>query len=477
MEKIVIGDQAFGIAGAFLLGIFAAASGWNSYIFGILVAGAVGGGLLFLNQRRLMSKHMRKYATWLLIATSFGLFYYHAYAYWESSHSRMPNGKAIAFFGIIKDEPRPAGNFELLVINLSRPYSGTIDVFGSPRNRYNYGDLVWIKGNIVPSGDADEPPAVFYPQLRLVASDQGSWLEEKMIDTRSFIAERFDRVLPADQSALLAAITIGSANALSPSLKAQMEASGTSYIVGMYGYKIAIIIGMLAALLKDRVSKRVLFLATLAVIWLFVVASDANISVVRAAIMGSIVLIARVSGRIFSARNALMIAAMGMTIITPSILVDAAFQLSFLSFLGIYYLGPSLEHFFHWGDAGMLGWKEHAMLSLSTNLAILPIVIRTFGGFSLASFVSNILIMIPWALILVLGASIITMSFVSFSLTFFIARLADILLQYELFIIKLFSLVTMPIPAVFGSAFVAIFYYGALIIFAYSYATPSKENY
>jgi hypothetical protein len=43
------------------------------------------------------------------------------------------------------------------------------------------------------------------------------------------------------------------------------------------------------------------------------------------------------------------------------------------------------------------------------------------------------------------------------------------LLSYEFFIIRLFSIVTLPLPSLFGSAVMITLYYGALMIFAYHY--------
>jgi competence protein ComEC len=246
----------------------------------------------------------------------------------------------------------------------------------------------------------------------------------------------------------------------------------------MYGYKIIIITFALAAALKDRVPRRALLWITLGVIALFVFVSGGTISAIRAAIMGSLAVVARGTGRVFSARNAITFAAAGMAIANATVLTDAAFQLSFLSFLGIYYLGPPIEHYFHWMDEGALQWRSHTMLSLSTNLAILPIVMNTFGDFSLTSFVSNILIMIPWLMVIIFGAMLVIFSYIALPLAFCVAQITSVLLQYELFVIHFFAVVTVPMPAVFGSAFAIALYYGILLLFAHYYAAPpSQKNY
>jgi len=182
---------------------------------------------------------------------------------------------------------------------------------------------------------------------------------------------------------------------------------------------------------------------------------------------------------VFSARNAVTFAALGMVLLNATLLTDAAFQLSFLSFLGIYYLGPAIDYYFHWTaarDGGVLRWKEHAMLSFATNLAILPVAMNTFGDFSLTSLASNILIMLPWLALIALGALVALLGFIAPALAFIATQVVGVLLQYELFIIHIFAIIVVPMPAVFGSAFAIVFYYAALIIFIHQHAAPPQEN-
>jgi ComEC/Rec2-related protein len=472
MGKISTGDRAFAIAVSFLLGIFAANERWDAYALACM--GFVCGVLFLVISKKWA---VAKFIGVLFIAIAMGFLYYHAFIYWKTRQNNIPIGKQVTFFATVTAEPKSAGNFILLAATLSHPYAGKIDIFASPHAQFNYGDLLWIKGTVVPSETTDEAPAIFFPKLKLVAKDQWSWLGQKIIDVRSYIIQRFNQLLSVDESGLLSAIVLGATGALSTSLKAQMETSGTSYIAGMYGYKIAIIIAAATFALKDYIPKRILFFLTLTIVWLFTIASGASISVIRAAIMGSIVLSARFLGRGFSMRNALVFTAAAMAIINPDILTDAAFQLSFLSFLGIYYLGPPIKHFFHWHNRGILDWKEHAMLSLTTNVAIIPVVIKTFGGFSLTSLLSNILIMLPWPLILLGGFCVIIASFISPYLIFLVVHAVDILLRYELFIIKIFAIFTLATPQIFGSSLMVVLYYGTLIIIAYYYAPSAQENY
>jgi ComEC/Rec2-related protein len=467
-----VGDISFGAAAAFLFGVFATNMGWNLWALGVIGLFSLAAIALFLRRTNLW-----KMAALVLSVAAAGTLYYFAFVHWEAARTHVPTGKQTALFAVVTEEPKLAGNFMMLVASLSRPYAGTVDIFTSPNsNQFHYGDEVWMQGTVTPSEDVGEPPAMFLPRLRVVAEHQGCWLKAMVIGFKDLIAQKIVQLLPADQASLLAGILIGTTGTVSAALKAQMEASGTTYIVNMYGYKIAIITAALAVALKDRVPRKLLLWLTLAVIALFVFASGGAISAVRAAIMGSFAVVARGTGRVFSARNAITFSAVGMVALNATLLTDAGFQLSFLSFLGIYYLGPPINNYFHWTDGGALQWKEHAMLSLTTNLAILPVAMNTFGGFSLTSLVSNILIMIPWLAVIALGTLAVALAWVSPILAFGVVRIVSVLLQYELFIIRVFSAITVDLPMVFGSALVIALYYGILIVFAHYYAAPSQKD-
>jgi ComEC/Rec2-related protein len=466
------GDIFFAITAAFLLGVLAENMGWGMLSLGLIGMFCAIAVVLFFRIERFW-----KYTVFLFIAAIAGGFYYHAYIDWHMADEYVPIGKDAAFFGIVKEEPRAAGNFTMFVVSLVRPYAGTVDIFGLPDGaQFQYGDEIWTQGVVTLSRDTNEPPTVFLPHMRLIAHYEEPWFKEAVINIKEGIVRDIARLLPTDEAALLSGIMVGTTGTMSAALKARMESSGTTYIVAMYGYKIAVIILALSAAFKNHVSRKILMSILLIAIALFVFASGGTVSAIRAGIMGSFAAIARGTGRMFNPRNALTFAAFGMVLMDATLLTDVGFQLSFLSFLGIYYLGPPINNYFNWTNGGMLQWKEHAMLSLSTNLAILPVVMNTFGGFSLMSFISNILIMIPWLAVIVFGTVLVVLGFVSPVLASCITPIVRIFLQYELFIIHACSAIAIPLPAVFGSSIAIALYYGALIIFAHYYATPSQKD-
>jgi competence protein ComEC len=125
---------------------------------------------------------------------------------------------------------------------------------------------------------------------------------------------------------------------------------------------------------------------------------------IRAAVMVSIFLFADLLGRQKSAMTAIGFAAAVMAAITPKILGDASFQLTFLSVVGIALITPRLQT---WGKkiiAGRLGeegflvstvnWMADSLfVTLGVTIAIWPLMVYYFGIFSIVSPLSSLLVL------------------------------------------------------------------------------------
>jgi len=131
-----------------------------------------------------------KYATIFIFAVAVGVLYYHGYVRLQATRIHMPHGKQATIFGIVMEEPKTSGRFTMLIISLSHPYAGTLDMFTSPSNQFHYGDRLWIKGTVNAFEGANEPPALFLPQLRVIAQHEGFWLKESAIDIKEVLSKK-----------------------------------------------------------------------------------------------------------------------------------------------------------------------------------------------------------------------------------------------------------------------------------------------
>ena len=156
--------------------------------------------------------------------------------------------------------------------------------------------------------------------------------------------------------------------------------------------------------------------------------------------MGVIMMLAVHQERIYSFRNAITLTAAAMLILDPTLLSgDAGFQLSFAALLGIVYVYPWLRNKLKWKEGGFLNWKTNALQTFSAQLAVLPIVLAVFGFVSPAAPISNILILEFIPLTMLAGFLTALTGFFSYHLSAFIGWGANLLLSYEILVIRFFA--------------------------------------
>ncbi|HEY7132752.1 MAG TPA: ComEC/Rec2 family competence protein, partial [Candidatus Limnocylindrales bacterium] len=140
--------------------------------------------------------------------------------------------------------------------------------------------------------------------------------------------------IPEPEAGLAAGIVIGLRDRVDRDLAAAFTAVGASHVVAISGWNIAIVAATVAAL-AGRLGRRRRSLVLVVAIVAYVLFAGASPSVVRAAAMAGVVLVARESGRSGRAAAALGWAAVLLLLADPGLVADAGFQLSTLATGGI----------------------------------------------------------------------------------------------------------------------------------------------
>jgi competence protein ComEC len=219
-----------------------------------------------------------------------------------------------------------------------------------------------------------------------------AWLEHRRRDAGEILAQ----VLPAPQAGLAAGVLIGLRDQVDRDVAAAFTAAGLTHIVAISGWNIAVVAGVLAALLR-RLSRRRRSIATLAAIAAYALAAGAGASVIRAALMAAAVLGSREVGRPGTAASALGLAALALMVIDPAVIEDAGFQLSVAATAGLLAWGTRLSECLQTRTAGpgrrvrAPGWLVDSLgVSLAAQAATLPLVLLDFGRVSLVSPAANL---------------------------------------------------------------------------------------
>lgn len=424
----------------------------------------------------------RKYNfAWLVLFVIAGALYSQIFNNLQSKN--VPFGEA-EFGGIIM-KIKQSDTKQEIILGLQLPYSGQIAINARRYPSFVYSDLVKVKGVIQKLPEKSEnyysKRGIFgimnFPQMELIKSGQGNPVKLALLNFRNKIISGFKQILPSEKSAFLAGLTLGAREDFSKELKDNMKLSGTTHLVALSGYNISIIAIAIMALFGSFLSRRLSFYLAAIVIVLFVLMTGAEASVVRAAIMGVIALLAAQTERMYSLRNAIVIAAFLMILFNPNVLVfDIGFQLSFLALLGIVYLAPAIKKIFKIQTPGFLGWKENLANTLSAQVFVLPLLISTFGFFSLSSIFANVLILGVVPLVMSLGFIMAGLGFISGFLAKIIGLITNVILSYMLWVINLFSHLSLPIPIKSFSFIFAIGYYAVLIWLIVKYKDYEKRK-
>lgn len=153
-------------------------------------------------------------------------------------------------------------------------------------------------------------------------------------------------VLPGGGGQLIGGLAIGDTAAVSDELDAAMKTSSLSHLTAVSGANCAIVVGLIMALGGRIGAHRVLRIAlSVLVLLAFVVVVTPDPSVLRAALMATLVLIALGSGRPIRGMAVLSLAAIGLLIFDPWLSRNFAFALSVFATAGLLLFAEPLAQF------------------------------------------------------------------------------------------------------------------------------------
>lgn len=226
-------------------------------------------------------------------------------------------------------------------------------------------------------------------QMSLVSHDDSA--VGRLEGVRQASGDALQKVLPEPEGGLAAAILIGLRDRVDRSLAAAFTMAGVSHIVAISGWNIAIVAATVAALLRSFVGRRRRAIVTLAAIVAYTVFAGASPSVVRAAFMSGVALMAVESGRGSRVMISLAWAVSIMLLLDPATVSDVGFQLSAAATAGLVVWANPLTRWLNERFPRIPGViRETLGVSLAAQAATLPIALLTFGRLSPIAPVANL---------------------------------------------------------------------------------------
>ncbi|MFE6920487.1 ComEC/Rec2 family competence protein [Nocardia sp. NPDC057663] len=230
------------------------------------------------------------------------------------------------------------------------------------------------------------------------------WWQRLAADVRADLVEASGRALPPAAAGLLPALVVGDTAELSDDVRDAFDIAGLQHLCVVSGANFTILLSALLALTRLLTAgPRTSAAAAAGVVILFVVLARPDPSVLRAAAMGSVTVLALLTGRRKQALPALGAAVIGLLGVAPQLAVSAGFALSVLATAGLILLAPS------WADwLRARGWwrapAEIVAVSAGAFVVTLPLMVALSGRVSLVAIIANALVAPVVGLITVIGA-------------------------------------------------------------------------
>lgn len=315
-----------------------------------------------------------------------------------------------------------------------------------------YGDVLTLHGRVRTAHEFLRSENIEYemmrPRIERMYGQERLSLRRGLAYIRTRFEDVLTRLLPEPLASYAEALFLGDRAGLSSSLLETFRIAGTSHIVALSGYNITIIARFLSSIfLALKFPRRAVFWPSVLGIAFFVLLTGASASVVRAGIMGLLVLIAYQTGRRYQMINALVFAAACMIFINPQILrFDIGFQLSFAATAGMIYIGRYLTN--RMGHiANPLGLRDILIATIAAQIAVLPLLVYHFGTISIVSPITNLLVLPLMPLIMALGFGAVVAGFLFLHAGKLIMVPVAAMLSYQLWVMKVFA--TVPFAQVY----------------------------
>lgn len=361
-------------AGTILLTVF-----WDigkaAFISSCLVAGALG-AFVFFSQQQLAPDHV----------------------------SNFNDGDVVILVGEVTSPPEQRSSNTKLEVEVREVDSSLVSgliLLSVPRYpRYKYGDELKIVGKLQTPAEFtdfsykdylaryDIHSVVYFADIEKLADGKSNWLWQ----LKDRLKHTLQKSLPEPESGFAQRLFLGERRAMSETVLEDFKKTGTMHIVAISGYHVTIVSSLLL-LLTRPLGRRLSFVLAVSAIFFYAFLTGASASVVRASIMGFLVLFAMQFGRVSNLRNGITITATIMLLFNPLLLrYDIGFQLSFLAVIGIVYISPWLGKAFRWLP-GVFAFRDSVVITMSAMITTLPLSLYHFGRLALISPLVNFVLL------------------------------------------------------------------------------------
>lgn len=271
-------------------------------------------------------------------------------------------------------------------------------------------------------------------ELKIIGYEKGGWLYRLGFGIKNKVLRIIEFCLDKNQAGLLSGMIIGYKDGLDENAFTAFSRAGLTHIMVASGMNVAFIILPLTFILnKLRFGKRTSNIFIIIILILFVFVTGFSASVVRAVIMGIVILIGQLLRRETDIYTSISLAALILLFINPFIIYDIGFQLSFGATISLVLLYPKIKTFVSRKHIPEI-ISDTLAATLSAQIGVIPITLYYFNSFSTISILSNLLVVPFVQIITIIGFIMVFCGLVNINLATLVGYVNNSLLSFVLFV-------------------------------------------
>ncbi|GAB2458080.1 ComEC/Rec2 family competence protein [Jatrophihabitans fulvus] len=272
------------------------------------------------------------------------------------------------------------------------PVNGSVLVLGDAGDWRDVlpGQRVSVTGSLQPDLDGGVLSVTVFQRGPPQLLDAPPWWQRAAGEVRASLRSAA-RVLPDQERGLLPGLVDGDTANLDPVLAEHFRAAGLTHLVAVSGTNCSIVIGaVLLVLRRMRARPWACAVGGALVLVTFVIVARPSPSVLRAAAMAAVALVALASGRPRAALPALSAVVLALLAWDPTLSGSPSFAMSVLATAGILVLAPGWARALR-GRRVPVGLAESVAVAAAAHLVTMPVIAALSGTVSVVAVPANVL--------------------------------------------------------------------------------------
>lgn len=317
--------------------------------------------------------------------------------------------------------------------------------------------------------------------VTVLKKNQGIFLIQIINKVSARIKKNIDSIMPEKEAEMLKGLLLGDISGIDDEIQEEFKISNLSHILAVSGMQVNYIIFAVEWGCSKIVGKRNSKILTIVILILYMAITGFSPSIVRATIMGIILILSTIVYKKNDFWNTLAFSLLLILIYNPFLIQNVGLVLSYLGTIGIVVFNKTIFLFADTIRIKNKKWrykinlkskrlkkiKQNIAVTLSAQLAVFPYMIFSFNLFGTYFLITNLLAGLVIEPITIIGIIAVAISFISIKFSNFFSYVVQFLVNTLMLVAKISNL---PFSKIYFSTpkiITVIVIYVSLILFNY----------